>query len=77
MEQLTLMLERLVKNCFARVRDAFSNEVMSGSEFQWDTVFATPFLVDTNFVIPAGVVPGRYKVEFYGEDQIGNFGGPP
>lgn len=64
----------LVVNVFSRVRDAFTNEVMGGSEINVDTLFVPTYQLDTFVTIPAGTVPGKYKVETYANDQTGNYG---
>ena len=64
----------LVVNVFTRVRDAFTNEVMAGSEINIDTLFLPTYQLDTFVTIPAGTVPGKYKVEAYANDQTGNYG---
>lgn len=58
----------------ARVRDAFTNEVLSGSTIQIDTLYVQPYALDTFVNIPAGTVPGMYKVEVYATDPVGNHG---
>lgn len=63
----------LVVNIFSRVRDAFTNEVMDGSTINVDTLFVPAYQLDTFVTIPAGTVPGKYKVETYANDQTGNY----
>ena len=63
-----------VKDVTTRVRDAFTNELMEGSTIEYDTLFLNPFLLDTFVTIPAGTVPGVYKVEVYANDGTNNYG---
>jgi len=63
-----------IVDVFARVRDAFTNEILPNSEIQIDTLFLFAYQLDTFYTIPAGVVPGKYKVEVYANDQVGNYG---
>ncbi len=64
----------VVKNVTARVRDAFSNDLMENSTIQYDNLFLQPYLLDTFVTIPAGIVPGVYKVEVYANDPTNNYG---
>ncbi len=63
-----------VKNVTTRVRDAFTNDLMENSTIQYDTLFLQPYLLDTFVTIPAGTVPGMYKVEVYANDPTNNYG---
>ena len=63
-----------IVDVFARIRDAFTNEILPNSEVQIDTLFQFAYQLDTFYTIPAGTVPGKYKVEVYANDQVGNYG---
>lgn len=63
-----------IRDVYLRVRDALTNELLVDSEIRWDTVYATPFDIDTFVTIPAGTVPGDYKIEIYANDQLFNVG---
>ena len=69
----TLSDDNLVEDAFLRVRNAFTNEVMPGSEIPYDTIWAfSPYVVDTFVTIPAGTAPGDYNVEIFANDYIQN-----
>jgi len=57
-----------------RVRDAFTDDLMENSTIVYDTLFVQPYLLDTFVTIPAGTVPGMYKVEVYANDRTNNYG---
>jgi len=59
---------------FGRVRDAFTDEILGNSEIMVDTLFVFAYQLDTFVTVPAGAVPGKYKVEVYANDQTGNYG---
>lgn len=61
-----------IKDAFLRIRDKLTASVLEGSEMHWDTVYVTPFLVDTMITVPAGAVPGNYDIELYTNDQTFN-----
>lgn len=63
-----------IANARLRVRDAFTNELLPGSEIFYDTVFVNPLVIDTFVTIGAGTVPGDYNVEIYADDQTFNVG---
>lgn len=63
-----------VKNVTTRVRDAFTDDLMENSTIEYDTLFLQPYLLDTFVTIPAGTVPGMYKVEVYANDPTNNYG---
>ena len=61
-----------IKDAFLRIRDKLTASVLEGSEMHWDTVYVTPFLIDTLITVPAGAVPGNYDIELYTNDQTFN-----
>lgn len=63
-----------VRDVYARVRNAFTKEILEGSYIFLDTLFVPTFVLDTFVNIPAGTVPGDYWVEVYGGDDIRNIG---
>lgn len=63
-----------IRDVTTRVRDAFTNDLMEGSTIEYDTLFVQPYLLDTFVTIPAGTVPGMYKVEVYASDPTNNYG---
>lgn len=63
-----------IVDVFTRIRDAFTDEVLPNSEVSVDTLFLFAYQLDTFYTIPAGTVPGKYKVEVYANDRVGNFG---
>lgn len=63
-----------IEDVYIRVRNAFTEEIMVGSEIYIDTTFVNPYVIDTFVVVPAGTVPGDYNVETYAEDPIKNWG---
>jgi hypothetical protein len=58
----------LVSDIYLRLRDKLTKDILEGSEMRWDTVFVNTFDLDTNFVVPAGAVPGNYDIELYATD---------
>jgi hypothetical protein len=63
-----------IRDVYVRVRDVLTKEILEGSEIRYDTVYATPYDIDTFVTIPAGTVPGNYNVEIYANDQLFNVG---
>ena len=63
-----------LSSVYARMRDVFTDEIIGGSEMTIDSIFAFTYQLDTIINIPAGTVPGNYKVEIYANDVTGNYG---
>lgn len=63
-----------IRDVRARVRNAFTKEVMPGSEIMLDTLFLTSYTLDTFVTVPAGTVPGDYWVEIFASDNVRNVG---
>lgn len=64
----------IVKDVYLRVRDVLTNELLANSELRWDTVYQSTVVVDSFITVPAGTVPGNYKLELYGIDPTNNIG---
>jgi hypothetical protein len=62
----------VIKDVYLRVRDNVTNEILPGSEIRYDTLYVSTFVLDTNVAIPAGTVPGNYRVELYANDPVNN-----
>ena len=61
-----------IKDVYLRIRDKLTKSILVGSEIHWDTVYVTPFMIDTTVTVPAGAVPGNYNIEIYANDQTFN-----
>ena len=64
----------IVRDVYLRVRDNLTNELLAGSEIRWDTIYQSQVNIDTFVTIPAGTVPGDYRIEIYANDQLYNVG---
>jgi hypothetical protein len=62
----------VIKDIVIRVRDNVTNEVLPGSEIRYDTLYVSTIVVDTFVAIPAGTVPGNYRLETYAIDPVNN-----
>lgn len=63
-----------IRTARMRIRDEFSQQDLPNSFIFWDTLFVVQFDFDTFYTVPAGTAPGRYWLEFFGEDQTYNVG---
>lgn len=62
----------VVRDIVLRVRDNVTDELLPGSEIRYDTLYLSSYVVDTFVPIPAGTVPGNYRVELFAIDPVNN-----